>query len=84
MSIAWRSPTGTSPEFVEVVQATPASGPVGSRRRAGRVLERRIIHIHDAMADPEYALGRGGSAAPRSGPSSPFRCSGRARSSASS
>ena len=44
---------GESPEFIEVVKRHPAR--VGRESATGRVLlEHRAIHIHDAMADPEY------------------------------
>jgi GAF domain-containing protein len=44
---------GESPEFIEVVKRHPARP--GRESATGRVLlEHRVIHIHDAMADPEY------------------------------
>jgi GAF domain-containing protein len=44
---------GESPEFIEVVKRHPAR--LGRESATGRVLlEHRVIHIHDAMADPEY------------------------------
>jgi GAF domain-containing protein len=44
---------GESPEFIEVVKRHPAR--LGRESATGRVLlEHRVIHIHDAMVDPEY------------------------------
>ena len=44
---------GASPEFIEVAKRNPI--PQGRQSATGRaVLERRIIHIHDVSADPEY------------------------------
>ncbi len=44
---------GESPEWIEVVKRHPARP--GRESATGRVLlEHRVIHIHDAMADPEY------------------------------
>ena len=44
---------GESPEWIEVVKRHPARS--GRESATGRVLlEHRVIHIHDAMADPEY------------------------------
>jgi GAF domain-containing protein/anti-sigma regulatory factor (Ser/Thr protein kinase) len=44
---------GESPEFIEVVKRNPM--PPDRESATGRaVLERRVIHIHDVMADPEY------------------------------
>ena len=44
---------GESPEFIRVVKRHPAR--IGRESATGRVLlEHRAVHIHDAMADPEY------------------------------
>ena len=44
---------GESPDFIEVVKRHPHRP--GRESATGRaLLERRVIHIHDAMADPEY------------------------------
>jgi signal transduction histidine kinase len=49
---------GESPEFIEVVQRHPHYP--GRQSATGRaLLERRVIHIHDAMADPEYMWAQG-------------------------
>ena len=54
MAVAYRE----SPEFIDVVEATPHRP--GRESATGRaLLERRIIHIHDAMADPEYRWAEG-------------------------
>src|SRR5262245_25505679 len=45
---------GGSPEFVEVAKQNPL--PPGRHSATGRaVLERRVVHIHDVLADGEYA-----------------------------
>ena len=44
---------GASPEFVEVAKQNPL--PPGRQSATGRaVIERRVIHIHDVLDDPEY------------------------------
>jgi GAF domain-containing protein len=44
---------GHSPEFIEIVQRNPIRKDRGSA--TGRaVLERRVVHIHDILADPDY------------------------------
>src|SRR5262245_25488006 len=44
---------GASAEFIEIARQNPI--PQGRESATGRaVLERRIIHIHDVSADPEY------------------------------
>ena len=49
---------GESPEFVEVVKRHPHRP--GRESATGRaLLERRVIHIPDAMADPEYEWAEG-------------------------
>jgi GAF domain-containing protein/anti-sigma regulatory factor (Ser/Thr protein kinase) len=48
---------GGSSEFVEVVRRNPIAP--GRESAAGRaVLERRVIHIHDVLADPDYTWER--------------------------
>jgi signal transduction histidine kinase/putative methionine-R-sulfoxide reductase with GAF domain len=45
---------GASPEFIEVAKQDPI--PQGRQSATGRaVLERRVVHIHDVLNDPEYA-----------------------------
>jgi GAF domain-containing protein len=45
--------SGATPEFIEVVKQNPI--PPGRASATGRaVLERRVIHIQDVVADPEY------------------------------
>ena len=45
---------GASPEFIEVAKQNPI--PQGRQSATGRaVLERRVVHIHDVLNDPEYA-----------------------------
>jgi signal transduction histidine kinase len=45
---------GASPEFIEVANQNPI--PQGRQSATGRaVLERRVVHIHDVLNDPEYA-----------------------------
>ena len=49
---------GESSEFIDVVKRHPHRP--GRESATGRaLLERRIIHIHDAMADPEYRWAEG-------------------------
>jgi signal transduction histidine kinase len=49
---------GESPEFIELVERYPHRP--GRQSATGRaLLERRVIHIHDAMADPEYTWAQG-------------------------
>src|SRR2546423_10842923 len=44
---------GHSPEFLEIVQRLPIHRDRGSA--TGRAaLERRVVHIHDILADPDY------------------------------
>jgi signal transduction histidine kinase len=44
---------GHSPEFIEIVRRNPIRKDRGSA--TGRaVLERRVVHIHDILADPDY------------------------------
>jgi GAF domain-containing protein len=44
---------GHSPEFIEIVKRSPIHK--DRRSATGRaVLERRVVHIHDILADPEY------------------------------
>ena len=45
---------GASPEFIKVARQNPI--PQGRQSATGRaVLERRVVHIHDVLNDPEYA-----------------------------
>jgi len=45
---------GASPEFIAVAKQNPI--PQGRHSATGRaVLERRVVHIHDVLNDPEYA-----------------------------
>jgi signal transduction histidine kinase/putative methionine-R-sulfoxide reductase with GAF domain len=45
---------GASPEFIEVAKQNPI--PQGRQSATGRaVFERRVVHIHDVLNDPEYA-----------------------------
>jgi GAF domain-containing protein len=44
---------GHSPEFIEIVKRNPIRKDRGSA--TGRaILERRVVHIHDILADPDY------------------------------
>ena len=45
---------GASPEFIEVAKQNPI--PQGRQSATGRAVhERRVVHIHDVLNDPEYA-----------------------------
>ena len=79
-SVACAAAYGASSELIErSSKRHPHRARRGSRRRAGPLLERRTIHIHDVHGRSRVPLrAESRASAPRSGRSWPSRCSGRA------
>jgi two-component system NtrC family sensor kinase len=67
---------GFSPEFIEYVEDIPIELERGTAH--GRaLLERKVVHIHDVLTDPEYTWAKAQELG-NSAPCSPYRCCAKA------